>query len=181
MPVALIEKIAFSGVAAAAAAFAGFLGDFSNEPSPAYGAAATRLEAETVAAYVGRVFDRADLNNNGFLDMEEYSILAIVSAELAQLNGFVSFDVGLGVETVALPGGVTTPPPAAHLKDNLLEQANREFAYAAGEDGRLSAADFADAVLEQFLASDADRDGVLAGGELKSFAAAQARLPQTVS
>jgi hypothetical protein len=144
-------------------------------PTPAYGVEAAKLEAAAAATEAARLFGKADLNNNGYLDRDEYEILGVVTAELAQINGFIAIDAGQGVETVAV-----SRKGKRFLSDDdkarIEERALREFEMFAGDDERLAADEFVTAQLEQFLAIDTDRNGVLAGAELKSYAYARSRL-----
>lgn len=176
MVVALVHKVAFSGIAAAIAAGASLVTSTVVEPAPAYGTPATKLEIDAAGKQAARLFDRADMNKDGALDRDEYSILTVVSAELAQVNGFVAVEAGRGVEIIP----IATDDLANHLtsqeKALVRERAAREFRVIAGDDERLSADEFIGAQLEQFLSSDKNRDGVLAGGELSAFAFGQSRL-----
>lgn len=175
MVLGLIHKVAFSGLAAAAAAGASLVSSASVTPEPAYGVSAAKLEAAAAATNAARIFDRADLDNNGLLDRDEYEILSVVTAELAQLNGFIAIDAGRGVETVAI---ARAGKRSLDIDDKarVEERAKREFRAISGDDERLSSDEFVTAELERFLATDADRNGVLAGEELASFAYAQSRL-----
>ena len=176
MVVALFHKIAFSGIAAAIAAGASLVTSAVVEPGPAYGAQATKLEIDAAGRQAARIFDRADMNKDGALDSDEYSILTVVSAELAQLNGFVAIDAGRGVETIPVAnfgGGDLSSREKARIR----ERAAREFRVIAGDDERLAEDEFIGAQLEQFLSSDKNRDGILAGGELATFAFTQSKLP----
>lgn len=175
MVLGLIHKVAFSGFAAAVAAGASLVSSASVTPEPAYGISAGKLEAAAAATHAARVFDRADLDNNGFLDRDEYEILGVVTAELAQLNGFIVIDAGRGVETVAIARAGKRSLDSGD-KARIEERAKRGFRAISGDDERLSADEFVTAELEQFLAVDADRNGVLAGAELASFARAQSGL-----
>ncbi len=180
MVVEMFHKLAASGVAAAIAAGVSLINSADVDPSPAYGAAATRLEADAAARHAAQTFERADLNNDGALDGEEYSVLAVVTAELARLNGFVPVDLKGDVRTVALSSAVRTPL-ADSARIAIRARALREFAYVAGEDEKLTADEFVGAQLEAFLASDGDRDAVLTGAELGAFAQRQARLEGNLS
>lgn len=175
MVLAMFHKLAFSGAAAAIAAGAGLIQSADVAEAPAYGVAAIRHEAEATVRYAAHVFERADLGNDGALDEDEYVTLAIVTAELARLNGFVAIDQSGGVTTVALPieknAGLT-----GHERGRVWERAAREYAVAAGDDHRLSKDEFIGAVLEQFLANDVNRNGVLSSRELVAFGLAQSRL-----
>lgn len=175
MVVALVHKVAFSGLAGAIAAGASLVTSAVVEPAP-YGTPATKLEINAAGKQAARLFDRADMNKDGALDGDEYSILTVVSAELAQVNGFVAIEAGRGVEIIP----IAIDAPASHLTNQekalVRERAAREFRAIAGDDERLSADEFIGAQLEQFLSSDKNRDGVLAGGELSAFAFGQSRL-----
>lgn len=175
MVLGFFQKIAFSGFAAAVAAGASLVSGASVAPLPAYGVEAARLEAAAAASNAARLFDRADLDNNGFLDPDEYEILGIVTAELAQMNGFIAIDAGRGVETVAIARAGNGSLDETK-KARIGERARREFGLIAGDDERLASDEFVNAQLELFLATDADRNGVLAGAELKSYAYSQSKL-----
>lgn len=173
MVVALIHKIAASGIAAAIAVGAALIDKQPFEPAAAYGAHADRLEADAVALHAARIFERSDFNNDGALDEEEFVILARVTAELARLNGFVAIERTGGVETIALAR------PAGELSEarkmSLQSLAARDFVVIAGADERLVQEEFVSAALEAFAATDLNRDGVLEGSELASFAAIQSK------
>ena len=172
MVVALIDKIALAGVAAATAGL-GLIASADVDRAPAYGATASALEAGASARYAAVIFDRADLDNNGELDAEEYEVLAVVTAELSRLNGFVAVDAEGGVRTVAVPQGDPSLSDAERAR--LKTRAAGEFAAIAGDDQRLGDDEFVVAELERFLASDADRNGVLTGAELSAYALGKAR------
>lgn len=172
MVVALVHKIALAGVAAATAG-ASLVASADVDRAPAYGAAASALEAGASARHAAAVFERADLNNDGDLDADEYEVLVVVTAELSRLNGFVTVDADGGVRTVGAPRG--NPSLSVADRARLKERAAGEFAAIAGDDQRLGADEFVTAELERFLASDADRNGVLTGAELSAYALGKAR------
>ncbi len=180
MVIALVQKLAYSGIAAAMAASIGLVNGAAVEPAPAYGTAIDRLEANIAAREAARVFSRADLDKDGALSQDEYSVLAVVSAELARLNGFVAIDISGGVRTVAVStAGGPSLSPAQRKRIN--DRAAREFRIIAGEDERLAGDEYVAAQLEQFLTNDVDRNGVLTGPELVSFARAQSKTTFTIS
>jgi len=162
------------GFAALIAVGASLVHAASVEPKPAYAAHATQLEASTVAATAKTVFARADLDNDGALSREEYVTLAIVTAELGRLNGFVPVDYAGGVRTAPLPrNAVWSKGERARIET----AAERDYALFAGDDQRLSSDEFVASQLESLTAADLDRNGVLTGAELPRFAAIEARLP----
>jgi hypothetical protein len=166
------------GFAAILAAGAGLVHAASVDVQPAYGAIATQLEAATAAATAKSVFSRADLDNDGSLSRDEFLTLAVVSAELARLNGFVPVDYAGGVRTVALP--YSSAWSSAELA-RIETTAERDYALFAGVDERMSAGEFVTMRLESLTAADIDRNGVLTGSELGRFAAIEARLPSRQS
>ena len=176
----MIEKLIAASFAAAAAAGAGLVNTAAVAPTPAYGLAATSIEADAAARNSARVFERADLNNDGALDEEEFAVLAVVTAELARLNGFVPILLEGRMQTVALPQRVSESLTKAQ-KERIAERAQREFAAVAGDDERLVSHEFVGAALESFLSVDADRNGVLTGPELAAYAQGQSRLAAVVS
>lgn len=162
------------GFAAVVAAGAGLVQAASVEPVPAYAGPATQLEAATVAATAKMVFARADLDNDGTLSSEEYLTLAVVSAELARLNGFVPVDYAGGVRTAPLPrAGAWTSAARARVQ----AMAENDYEVFAGDDQRMSREEFVASRIEMLTAADLDRDGLLTGAELLRFAAIEARLP----
>jgi hypothetical protein len=171
-----VHKIAISGFAAAILAALTLVNSAAVEPAPAYGGAALRLDAAAAARHASRMFERADLSNDGALDLDEYQVLTIVAAELSLLNGFVAiYDLEGPPATIALPDA----RPLALAKSDkplLRRRAAQEFWAFAGDDERLAQSEFVDAVLERFIASDGDRNGALTGGELGVFAQRQASL-----
>lgn len=175
-----VQKLAVSGGAAALAAGASLISSAAVAPSPAYPSEAVRLEAAGAASSALHIFDRADLDNNEFLDRDEYEILAVVTAELARLNGFIALDAGVGIETVAI-APASDGSLAKAEKARVEDRARREFQLYAGDDERLAPDEFVDAQLEIFLATDADRNGVLVGAELKAYAHAQSKLAPLTS
>lgn len=161
------------GFAAALAAGAGLVHAASVEPVRAYGAPAFQIEAATIANTAKSVFDRADFDNDSELSREEYVTLAVVTAELARLNGFIAVDYAGGVRTAAVPSGA---PWSAKERARIEASAERDYARLAGEDERMTKEEFMTARLEAMTAADFDRNGVLAGVELTRFAAAEARI-----
>ncbi len=175
MVMAIFHKAALSGVAAAIAAGAGLVNSAEVAPAPAYGAYANSIDLDIATRHAAGVFDRADLNNDGVLGEDEFTVLAIVTAELALLNGFIAVDVSDGVKVVAAPRRGKEELSSGD-KASIKNRAEREFLIAAGDDLRLSKDEFIGANLERFLASDADRNGALSGAELAAYAQAQSRL-----
>lgn len=171
MAALMLPKLAAAGFAALTAVGASLVSSAKVDPAPAFGAPATSLEAGAAARHAAAAFSRADLNNDGALDADEFSMLAIVTAELSRLNGFVAVDFNGGVRTVATPKG--DPSLSKAERARIEARAARAFGATAGEDQRLSGDEFVTAQLETFMARDADRNGLLTDDELAAYALAQ--------
>lgn len=164
--------------AAAIAAVAGLALTSPNSESllnVSEGAIATLTEQDIIA-YAQRVFARADLNQDLALDIDEYAALSVITAELAQLNGFIRIETNDDE-----PGFIQLPltrpaslSAAEHARIAAL--AGRVFYAAAGADARMSADEFQMAQLNLFRSADTDRNGALKKKELAVFAARQANL-----
>lgn len=165
--------VVLPGFAAALAAGAGLVHAASVQPAAAYGAQAAQLEATTVATTAKAVFSRADLDNDAELSREEFVTLAIVTAELGRLNGFVAVDYAGGVRTASLPRAASW---SKEERRRVEEAANHDYALFAGDDERMTGDEFVSARLEAMSAADLDRNGVLKGAELTRFAAIEARI-----
>lgn len=144
----------------------------------AYGAAVASLSAEDAAAHAQSTFARADLDRSGALDVHEYEALAIVTAELARLNGFLALEVGDGREIVPLP--ISAPAAlAGSERARVTAVAHAEFYGAAGEDGSMDFSEYAGEQAARFAAADRNRNNVLAKAEIVSFAARAAMLARS--
>ncbi len=131
------------------------------------------LSEDQLADHAAAVFNRADRDQNGALDSDEYASLSIVSAELARLNGFVVIETANGPATVALAG--MTPAalsPAEHVRVDAV--ARSTFYLHAGDDGLMSEDEYTSAQRSIFEVADFNRNGVLKRGELQAFANRQA-------
>ena len=135
----------------------------------AYGDPAERLTSERAAIHAETIFARADLDRSGALDANEYVSLAIVTAELARLNGFVALEIGDAAEIVSVP---ITPPSAMSSAERIRVEAvaRNEFYAAAGDDGLMSVEEFLGEQAARFEAADRNRNGALGKSELVNFA-----------
>ncbi len=172
--ISVAMKIAAAAVAAAGLAYTSAETALSGA---AYGDE-DRLTALTEAALVehaAAVFQRADRDQSGALDNDEYAALSIVSAELARLNGFVVIESADGFGTLALSG--STPSALSQIEHVRVDAVARSTFYQhAGDDGLMSEQEYADAQRAVFDVADFNRNGVLKRGELKAFAHRQALL-----
>jgi hypothetical protein len=144
----------------------------------AYGGAIATLTGDQSGAMARALFERADLDASGALDADEYAALAIVTAELARLNGFIALAADGAAEIVALPiKGRESLSRGERARIDAVARA--EFYAAAGADGQMSKAEYAAERAAGFAAADRDGDGRLKARELTLFAAAQARLSRS--
>ena len=161
--------------AAAIAAVAGlaYASVETSDEGPYDGAALRALSQADVAGHAERVFARADIDRNDALDVDEYIALAVVTAELARLNGFVVIEKGDEIGVIELPqSGSAALPKSEHIRIAAVTQ-NAFYAFA-GADGRMSAGEFAAAQSALFDAADLNRNGKLGRRELSIFAQRQA-------
>lgn len=136
----------------------------------AYGAATMSLTREGAAEHSRAIFARADVDDSGALDVNEYAALATVTAELARLNGFIALEVGDAAAVVALP--IEYPTALAGAERARVEAVARaEFYSAAGADGVMSSEEFSNEQASRFAEADRNRNGALVKSELVSFAA----------
>lgn len=141
----------------------------------AYGAAIETLSQPEASAHAAATFARADVDRSGALDANEYAALAIVTAELARLNGFIALEIGDGQEVVPLP--IEAPMALAGVERTRVDAVARtEFYAVAGDDGLMDLTEYAGEQAERFKAADGNRNGALARTELVSFAARSAML-----
>ncbi len=164
--------------AAAIAAVAGLAfaqpDDLTSGAAYGSGALSSLTQAE-LADHALLVFERADRNGDQALDVDEYTALSVTTAELAQLNGFVSIETEDEPSLIALPAA----RPAAlsrgeHIRIAAVAQ-HAFYAYAGG-DGRIDVDEFVAAQSALFNAADRNGNGTLKRRELGVFAQRQASL-----
>lgn len=169
MATRLIEALAVPAMGAVAVMGAAFAANGAFEP--AYGGPLAKFEMADVPAWAEEDFTRTDSDANGALDAREFGALAIVTAELAHLNGFVYVDA----HTIALP--IDSPAAISQSeRARIAAVAAREFYLAAGDNDAVSRAEFVAHKLEKFRHADRNRNGILSTTELKVFAVGQTRI-----
>ncbi len=176
-----VSKFAIPGVALAVlagAALAAQQDTAIENAAGAYEQSLRQLPAEDAAAHAVDLFDRADMDDSGALDDMEYQALAVVTAELGRLNGFVPVLVDGEVKTAAFAAG---PLPALSGPERARVEAIavRDFHLSAGADGVIDEDEFVQETLERFQSADRNRNGALGAKEIAIFAASTARLPQS--
>lgn len=170
--ISIALKTAAAVIAAAGLAYTSAEEAVSGE---AYGAESRlkSLTEEALGVHAQTVFHRADRDQSGSLDNNEYAALSIASAELARLNGFVVIEGGNGPTTVSLSETASSAlSPAEHVRIDAV--ARSTFYLHAGNDGRIDENEFANAQRAMFEVADFNSNGVLKRGELAVFARRQA-------
>lgn len=158
------------GVSASLASGAGF--------EPAYKAQAERLTAAEAAAHAAMTFDRADLNRSGGLDIDEYASLAVITAELAHLNGYIAIERDGEPYMISLP--IQAPATMTRAERVRIDAvARRDFYELAGDDEVLTKEAYVADAEARFAAADRNASGVLARGALVSYAVREARIARS--
>ncbi|MGE0407768.1 MAG: hypothetical protein AB7P23_00745 [Amphiplicatus sp.] len=168
----LIAAFAAPSIAALAI---GVSGSFAAGAGAAYGGAVRQLSDAEAMSNARAIFDRADLDGSESLSADEFSALALVTAELARLNGFVPVEIGGATETVALPAAAPSEMSRAE-RVRIEAVARAEFYAIAGEDGVIGRDEFARDRAARFARADRNRNGALSERELVSYAVEEARL-----
>ena len=169
--ISIAMKTAAAVIAAAGLAYT----SADDAPGAAYGedGRLKLLTEEVLATHAQTVFHRADRDQDGALDNDEYAALSIVSAELARLNGFVVIEGEAGPSTVSISGAPSSAlSQADHVRIDAV--ARSTFYLHAGNDGRMDESEYASAQRAVFDGADFNGNGVLKRGELAVFARRQA-------
>lgn len=141
----------------------------------AYGPNATILDKAASVEHATLAFQRADLDKDNKLNADEYASLAIVTAELSRLNGFVAIETSSGVQIAELPERAAKAlTPFQRAEVNALSR--RAFYEAAGDDNRLDKSEFLTLHDTQFARADRNGDDRLIKTELTSYAITAAHL-----
>lgn len=169
--ISIAFKITTAVIAAAGLAFAS--ADDLASSSPYDGEQLKLLDEAVLTDHASTVFQRADFDQNGTLNADEYATLAIISAELARLNGFVVIETSAGPSTVSLRS--TAPASLSGAEHTRIDAVARSMFYnAAGDDGRMDEAEYIVAQRAVFDQADFNSNGALRKAELELFAERQA-------
>lgn len=172
MPAMIMNTIT-AAVAAAGVALASFVG-VANTNAYEEGAI-QRLSQAEVALHAGQVFARSDRNGDASLDVDEFAALTIVTAELANLNGFIAMDKDASAMTIALP--INAPAALSSSEHARIDAVARHTFYGfAGSDGKMQKEEYAKLQHTIFESSDINANGALTRSELSLFAQRQAYL-----
>ncbi len=141
------------------------------------------LSQDEAAIHASLVFERSDRDGDKTLTVDEFAALSIVTAELANLNGFVVIEQEEGVKTIPLSSSRSSGPassagalPASeHVR---IDAVSRHVFYSfAGADQVLDAEEYARLQSAVFRASDRNASGDLNRSELSAYARRQAFVP----
>ena len=173
MPAAIITNAVTAVAATALVAAASFVG-VKTDPAYEDGELKSLTQAEA-AVFADSVFQRADLDRDGSLDVDEFAALTIVTAELAHLNGFIAVEKDGALETIVLP--ITAPAALGDAEQTRIDAVARHAFYAfAGSDGKMQQGEYSGLQEAIFAASDLNANGALTSAELPLFAQRQAYL-----
>jgi hypothetical protein len=161
-------------IAVAAVAGLGFVSVDTDGADPAYGEARLQsLSMADVEIHAAQLFERADADKDATLNADEYTALAVVTAELARLNGFIVIECGDCMGVVDVPNA----SPAALSRNEhirIAAIARNVFYGFAGLDGKMDREEFEKAQIAMFEAADRNNNGRLGRKELSGFAQRQA-------
>lgn len=165
-----MSKIAFSFIAASAvfAGAVGIAGPMGGGIAAAFGASAETVTSDDAARDAARLFNRADMDANGVVDVEEYAALEVVEAELARLNRAVVID-GVSLRHIELPAEVADRLSAGE-RARVDAVARREFHVWSDTENGLAEEAFVALRLARFDAADGDQNGRLQGDEMRLYA-----------
>lgn len=175
MAIEFIENFAGPGLGVALAASFALATAPVTDAVNAYGPAIETVSEAVAGENAARLFLQADRNGDRAIDRDEFGALAVVSAELARLNGFVAIHLASASHRAELPVGSPKAMTSAE-RTRIWAVATNEFLAAAGGDGLLDESEFVGLQLSTFRQADRNGDGRLDGAEVKWFAAAQGRL-----
>ena len=172
----LVAAFAAPAVALFAIGLSGaFASGAARDPYP-FGGAVDHLTADEARMHAAIIFERADLDRSGALDADEFASLAIVTAELTRLNGFIAIETG-GDDADIVPLPIEAPSALSAGERARVEAVARADFYAmAGEDARLTIDEYLGEKSAAFEAADRNRDGALVRAELAAFAAGEAMI-----
>ena len=171
MPAAMITNTITAAAATALVAAASLVGI---KAGPAYEDGALRsLTQPEASIFAEGVFHRADRDDDGALNVDEFAALTIVTAELANLNGFIAVEKDGALETIALP--VKAPAALGDSEQTRIDAVARHMFYAfAGSDGKMQQGEYLGLQDAIFASADLNANGSLTSTELSLFAQRQA-------
>ncbi|WDI31327.1 hypothetical protein PUV54_15365 [Hyphococcus flavus] len=172
MPTTIFMSTITGAVAAAGVALTSFVGVNTSPYDNGEMKTLSNFEAST---YAEKVFARSDRNGDAVLDVDEFAALTIITAELANLNGFVAVEKDASVETISLPVNSTGALSAS--EHTRIDAVARHTFYAfAGNDGKMQQGEYIGLQNAIFASSDLNANGALTRTELSIFARRQAYL-----
>ncbi|MEE4211165.1 MAG: hypothetical protein V2I43_18095 [Parvularcula sp.] len=140
----------------------------SNTLSEAFGAEAGALPLGEALVDAARAFSKVDMNQDGLVDEDEFAAQRVVYAQLARFNRVVPVD-GHDVVSIAVPEAV--PQSMSHPERAALDAiARRDYHMRVLAEPGLTQQTWSEWRLETFRSADRNRDGILAGRELDTYA-----------
>lgn len=149
----------------------------ANDNVSAHGMPKKTLTASEHTESLELLFDRADFDQDNRLDVDEYTTLQVVKAELARLNGFVTVENDNDVDRVYLAQDKSDTVFAGLSRAERVRidaVARLAFYTHVGGDQYLSLSEFIRSGKDDFAAADKNSNGRLVGKELVKFAVSQA-------
>lgn len=156
------------GIGSALAAGFGIDGHFTQ------GQSLKALDKQDLLNHAVETFNRADLNADNALDVDEYAALSIVTAELSILNGSIAVGFDDELKWIPIPKNAQTSLTIAE-RARLEAVARAEFYKTAGENSLMNADEFIGLKVASFSDADANNNGSLTQAELLSFAATEVK------
>lgn len=175
----IVAAFAAPAVAVLAIGVSAALASGLSRDAGTFGAPVSTLSAEEARAHAQTIFERADLDRSGALDADEYASLAVVTAELTRLNGFIAIESGGdAANIVALP--IAAPSALSSAERTRVDAVARsDFYEMAGVDAELSVSEYLGEQSARFEEADRNGNGALASQELAGFAAREAMLTRS--
>lgn len=131
---------------------------------------------EDIAVDAFRSFHEIDINDDGMIDVDEYAAQAIVYAELARFNRYVTIETE---ETTIIPLPRNTPDSVTLAERTRIETiSRREYYVYAGDDGEMSPRDWIASRQAEADHYDTNEDGIVEAGELQRLAMSVAQWRQ---
>lgn len=160
-----LDNIAIPGFAAACVAGVAL----ASTGAATLGQGQAGFDALSANARAEMLFNQADLDRSGDLDINEFTALNLVLAELSRVSGRVVLEMPAGEAAVELDDALLRQVTSAE-RSRLEAVSFREFQLASDADDRMTLDEFVGLELEYFEAADRNDNGVLAGSELSSYA-----------
>lgn len=159
--------LAMTGAAAVASPLVSTLND-------AFGSHAASVSTDDILVNADRAFVRADMDENGTLNIDEFAAQAVIDAQLARFNGLVAIDTA---ETVHINLPMNSPQPLTSGERARIDTVARsQFHVFTTEGEEMNADEYARFQMARFAVADGNQDQKLSGDELVMFAMDMAQM-----